>query len=394
MPTNEGRKKNFTVGIMRTRVEERTAPTFEGMVEEAVDALEEILAEDLDMHVTLFEFAGPHLSPQAGAYAPLDFLQMGLTEKLERNVDFLLVVTEVDVSSTTLSYVLALPSQLTNVGIISTKRLSPAFWGNPQSRERTTSRLVALMIHTLGHLLNLRHHSDPQNVMHDFANPEDLDAMTEITREQIERMKTNLPRESHERVADRGKFLFTLKRILIDWPSIWHAIRRANPLRLATMLPTMITTALSVDIVLFFTAEIWDVASTVELYQVGIFSLVSFLVATFVLYRAFTLRSIFDRQRTLSESTVVTQTATFLSLFLTVVIIYLGFFVLVYLGALTIFPRRLMATWPTVDPATRVIDHAKLSLFIATMSVLVGSLGGRAESQVLIRNVLFIDEET
>ena len=74
--------------------------------------------------------------PSAGTYAPLDFLQIGMNEKLERGIHFLLIVTEVDLSTTTFSYTLALPSQLTNVGIISTKRLNPTFWGDARRTTR------------------------------------------------------------------------------------------------------------------------------------------------------------------------------------------------------------------------------------------------------------------
>jgi hypothetical protein len=53
-----------------------------------------------------------------------------------------------------------------------------------------------------------------------------------------------------------------------------------------------------------------------------------------------------------------------------------------------------METWPTVDPAVRVIDHVKLSMFLAAVGILAGSLGGRADSQQLVRYVLFLNEET
>ena len=58
------------------------------------------------------------------------------------------------------------------------------------------------------------------------------------------------------------------------------------------------------------------------------------------------------------------------------------------------FPRKLMGTWPTVDPAVRTADHIKLSLFVASVATLAGSLGGRADSRDLVRGVLFVDEET
>lgn len=88
------------------------------------------------------------------------------------------------------------------------------------------------------------------------------------------------------------------------------------------------------------------------------------------------------------------RTATALSLVATMAVLYLGFFGLAYAGAVTIFPAKLMETWPTVDPAVRVLDHVKLGLFLAAMGVLTGSLGGRAEGKDLIRHVLFFSEET
>jgi hypothetical protein len=41
----------------------------------------------------------------------------------------------------------------------------------------------------------------------------------------------------------------------------------------------------------------------------------------------------------------------------------------------------------------RTLDHAKLSIFVAALGVLAGSLGGRADSRDLVRSVLFVDEE-
>lgn len=43
--------------------------------------------------------SGPHLTSDAGVYASLDFIEIGVAEKLERNLPFLLIVTEVDLSS-------------------------------------------------------------------------------------------------------------------------------------------------------------------------------------------------------------------------------------------------------------------------------------------------------
>jgi hypothetical protein len=300
----------------------------------------------------------------------------------------------VDLSATTFSYTLALPSQLTNVGIVSTKRLNPDFWGDREDAALTVQRLATLLLHTFGHLLNLPHARDPQNVMYNFAGVNDLSAMAYLTPAQRRRMRQTLPYEAHERTSRYGRWRFVLHTLVRDWRSITRAVVRANPFRLVTRLPTMITAALSVIIIVFFSSEIWDVGSTVELYQLALFSVVAVLTATAVLYRTFSFGGVLGRGRVLAESTIVTGAATGLSLLLTMLLLFMVFMGLTYLGTITIFPRKLMETWPTVDPAVRSLDHVKVSLFVAALGVLAGSLGGRADSKDLVRGVLFVDEET
>ena len=387
-------QQEFVVGVMTMEVEGKDSERFHRNVSRAVTSFEQALTGALGVRVELLSFEGPHLTPSAGAYSPLDFLQIGMTEKLERDAHFLLIVTEVDLAATTFSYTLALPSQLTNVGVVSTKRLHPAFWGDSEDEELLVQRLATLLLHTFGHLLNLSHAEDPQNVMYDFDGVDDLNAMRRLTDGQREQMRRALPSEAHEHTRREGRVSFVLRTLLGDWRSIVRAVARANPLRLVARLPTMITAALSVIIVVFFSAEVWDVASTVELYQLVLFSAVAVVTASAVLYRAVSFGGVLGRGRVLAESTIVTTVATVLSLLLTMVLLFAVFMGLTYLGTVSIFPRKLMETWPTVDPAVRTLDHIKVSLFVAALGVLAGSLGGRADSKDLVRGVLFIDEET
>ena len=391
---SEPANREYAVGVMTMDVEGKHSDRFARQVDAAVAAFEQALASETGLRVDLLRFDGPHLVPAAGAYAPLDFLRVGMTEKLERDIDFLLIVTEVDLSATTLSYALALPSQLTNIGVVSTKRLEPTFWGDEADDALAVRRLNHLLLHTLGHLLNLPHAQDPDNVMYEFRNVEDLDAMATLTPAQHERLRRALPREAFERTSRGGRWGFALATLRRNWRNVGHAVARANPLRLATRLPTLVTAALSVIIVLFFSPEMWDVASTVELYQLVLFSVMAVAVATFVLYRAFSFGALLRRGKVVAESSVVTGAATLTSLLLTVLFVFSAFAALAYLGIVTIFPRKLMETWPTVDPAVRTLDHVKLSLFVAALGTLAGSLGARADSRDLVRGVLFLDEET
>jgi predicted Zn-dependent protease len=386
------------VGVMRVAVEATDDARFEALVERAVERFRDAL-RDLSLRVDLHAFDGPHLTPRGGTYAPLDFLHLGITEKLERRVPFLLIVTDADLTASTLTYTVALPSQLTNVGLVSAKRLSPAFWGEEHDEEAMVDRLAALLVHTFGHLLNLGHHPDVENAMYDVERVEDLDRMAEMTAAQREQMARNLRREAHEAVSPPRPSAWIRTRLSLRWTfgnlgSIGAAVARANPLRLTTRLPTLLTAGLSVIIVLFFSAEGWDVASTIGPIQLTAYSLAAVFAATAVLYKAFSFGQVLNRDRLLAESTVVTTVATAVALFAAMVLVYAFFFALTFVGTVTVFPHRLMATWPTVDPADRTADHIRLSAFLAAIGVLAGSLGGRADSKDVVRTVLFLDEET
>ncbi len=154
----------------------------------------------------------------------------------------------------------------------------------------------------------------------------------------------------------------------------------------------MITAALSVIIVLLFAAETWDVAKTVSLLQIGIFSIISVGAALYLLYRAFALDAVMSRDRFLTETSVVTAAATLLSLLATLLVLYTGLAVLMYGAIVTVFPEPLMESWVSTGAADQAIDHIKLSLFLASMGVLAGSLGGRSDSREVVRSVLFADE--
>ena len=82
----------------------------------------------------------------------------------------------------------------------------------------------------------------------------------------------------------------------------------------------------------------WDVASTVELYQLILFSMIAVAAATAALYKAFAFGGVFGRRnRMLAESTVVTSAATILSLLLTMSLLFAIFMSFIYVGTVTIF---------------------------------------------------------
>lgn len=384
--------ERYQVGLMKTVVEEGPED-FDAIVDGALTRLQDLLPDALQLQLSIFQFQGPNLVPVGGAYSPLDFLQIGLRAKLERDIPFLLMITEVELSPGAEPYVIALPSQLTNVAIVSTKRLPPNFWGGEPDIEATKGRLASILAHMFGHLLNLPHDNDPQNVMYDFTEVEALDQMRQLRPEQVERLKHFLPIEAREKVAEEKRLRFALAQIVANLSVIARSVARVNPFQILWQLPTVLTAGFSVTIVLFFAPEIWDVASTLGLLAVSIFSIFAVVATTGALYRAFDLGPIRERTGGLSEATVVTTATAVTSVFLTMLFLYLILFLLVFLSAVTFFPATLKETWPTADPAVGVLEQLKLGMFVASMGVLTGSLGSGAGNQKLVRQVLFLDEE-
>ncbi len=385
------RQQDYFIGVMITPIQE-PSQEFRTVVDLSVRKVEELLAQHIPhLRIDLFEFIGPHLTPSRGGYNPLEFLQLGVVEKIERKPNFLLVITDVEISPQLTTYSIALPSPLTNVGVISMKRLNPAFWGNSVDTDITAQRLTGLMLHTIGHLLNLKPHDNVNNVMYPFEELQSLEQMRELTDDQTQALQRALPIEARDKTARPPARLLVVQWLWANNGSIWRTVIRSNPFRLALEMTTMIAAAISLMIVIFFSPEMWDVGSTVELYQFGLFSLAALVIATLVVYRAYPLRTVTTRTRRVSESLVVTNTATLLTLFLTMLVLYTVFWLLIYLGILLFFPRILMETWPTVDPAVRTLDHFKISTFIAGMGTLVGSLGGRVDNQDVMRKILFVD---
>lgn len=76
----------------------------------------------------------------------------------------------------------------------------------------------------------------------------------------------------------------------------------------------------------------------------------------------------------------------------------LGLFVMLGLLILAIelliFPPGLIAAWPSLeDPVVDWVDFVRLAVFVSTLGVISGALGGGLESRSLVQHfALFLDE--
>lgn len=384
----------YRVGIMRAKVGESDESTFVKIVTDAIQRFSNAVADQLpDLALETNSFSTPHLVPSGGTYNPLDFMQIGLAEKAERGLSFLIIVTDVDLSPSKMSYTLALPSRLTNIALVTTRRLNPEFWGRETDNALAADRLSKLLIHAFGHLLNLSHSANPENVMAKIEGVEALDGMVDFTKAQVDEIEKTLPVEAFERSTRSNKFSFAVSTIFRRLSSIVKAVIRANPLRLVTRMPTMLATAISVIALLLFGAEVWDYAAMASNGQVAGLTILSFAIGTFVLFRAFSFATVSARDGRVMESSIVTSAATIITLFLTLFVMFLGFAGLMLFFAETIFPRPLMESWTTVEDARSLDDHIRLATFLAGLGVLSGSLGGSADSRNVVRRVLFMSDE-
>lgn len=360
----------------------------------ATDHFTEVLQQGPALSIRSFTFEGPPLTPADEGYRALDFVQIGINEKTERKLAFLIIITEVEIAAASLSYLLALPSQLTNVAIISTRRLADRGSEEINDTALMADRLATLMLNCFGRLLNLPYQSIADNYMNKLTVPTELDAMDHFTARQFAQMIRNLPREANDRFSGKNKLSFILQQTAANVPRIVRGALRANPLRIATKLPTMIATALSVIILLIFGGETWDFAASVSAPQLTVFVVASFVMATFVLYRAFSFRLVDTRRGRTAESSVVTAGATYLALVLTLLVLFVFFGLLMYGVVVFVFPDPLMSTWTSDKDGATFGAHMRLVFFLAAVGVLSGSLGGSADSRSVVRNVLFAIDET
>jgi predicted Zn-dependent protease len=152
-------ERSIALGIMKLKVageqNDDDLKTLDDLTEAAMSKFNQVVGENLNIEVESFPFIGASLTPDENGYSALDFVQIGINEKTERKLAFVLIITDVEIAAASMSYLLALPSQLTNVAVISTRRLVDYGEDKLSQDKIRTERLTTLMLHCFGRLLNL-----------------------------------------------------------------------------------------------------------------------------------------------------------------------------------------------------------------------------------------------
>ena len=101
----------------------------------------------------------------------------GIIEKFELDIekDKAIIFTSVDLFIPIFTFVFGLAKLNGRVGIVSSHRLNPEFYGLPRDESLLNDRIIKETIHEFGHLLNLRHCSNYQCVMFSSNSADDLE---------------------------------------------------------------------------------------------------------------------------------------------------------------------------------------------------------------------------
>jgi hypothetical protein len=315
-----------------------------------------------------------------GAAPALALLEAAVRERVTEPFTFVIVVTGVDLDAKRQSFVEALPSAPLNVGIVSTSRLE-----RTRGSLSPEERLVQLVLHVLESLVGRRGTR--------AGTRAGLPAKLPLVGLEIDDLRAALAAEPADlRWPSRavGRSAGYLLRHLGD---VLRGVRRARPLEIAYELRTLGTIGLSLIMVMFFSAEVWDLGGAMTNAEAGLWLFVTAGLSTWFIFRRLALRRIWPAHEVVTGSVVLTSATAFIALGAATLLVGLGFAMLTMVGSYTIFPADLIESWSTVRAADDIPGRLRLAFFLAGMGVLAGSLALTPEDQRILRHILFIDDE-
>ena len=326
---------------------------------------------------------------------PVERLEQGYRERDAHAWDFALVVTPLDLHSHYGTQAMAVPSRALAVATISLARLAPEADLAPEQRAR---RLEPLVLHLFGDLNGLWHRDDPASPM----CPPSFASKLDVTRDfgESERLELQHALEEvadarlEETLSNRLPLTFYPRAVVHRLAEIASAILQARPWEFPIRLARLTGAGVSALLILLFTAEAWDLATTQAPATIATVAATTLLAATaFLLVRQ---KLLLRRgRRDLSEQAVVTNvSATFIVLFGMI-----STWVVLAAVALTIgmglVDAELLARWApeTVRSSLAWEPHLRMTGFVSSLGIAIGALGASFEREYYFRHVIYADEE-
>jgi hypothetical protein len=329
---------------------------------------------------------------------PSNFVDEAALRMVSGPYDAITAVTNVGLNSRRNRIEPGLASPVARVVAISTHRLRMTSRGEPLRRLNEPvvhTNAAALLLRLFGRVLGLP--SEASGAMEPFRfDPQ----RSEVARFSPAQMRTlahtalAMP-EREQSTRDRiGTAIFYSTTLLNHGREVLESLWRNRAPLLPLSLPRLSTAAVAPALILIFSAETWDVGLHMTDGVAAISGVISIVAAT--LYLVFSHNLFFPNKekRLLTEHLAVVNITILASIFLAVVGLFVMVGLLMLAIELLIFPPGLIAAWPSLeDPAVDFADFIRLAVFVSTLGVISGALGGGLESRSIIQHLaLFLDE--
>jgi hypothetical protein len=347
----------------------------------------------------------------SGNSEPAHWLLQVSDERDANHWDFGVAIVNLDLVGHYRPYAFAAVSRPLDVGVISTLRIDPDQAGveiAPDERvERIGDRLARLILLTIGHLCGLRADAQADNLMFRVESAGQLDRAYRLSEDQQESMRVHLEEVADVRLEERGnhrqraRWLFYLNAMWINRRDIAASILGARPWEFPLRLSRLTTAAASALAVLLMTAEAWDLGlaqSPLRLTGLGLGAL-----AFTSLYVAHRQQLFVRRSSKVSEQAVTAQVASLGIVALGMATLWLLLAIVSNVASVLLFDLSLITEWAgesdwqqLIDASSSVARYAlalRMSVFVASIGILIGALGASFETQEHFRHIVYVDEE-
>ncbi|MCA9154766.1 MAG: hypothetical protein KDA38_08260 [Planctomycetales bacterium] len=375
---------------------------------EAIELARREVLELLQHHLPFFDWRMPaEEQEELGAglrVESTELLERGVAERSARRWDFVLVLTAAELISHYQQHSVSAISRSLQGTVISTTRIDPAAKRSVTDRqerlERMTQRIVALVLHALGHWAGLDHaEDDSESYMRQIGSIEELDHLHEFTDVEWSLLERALHEIGDRRLEEEHGFrvnrplTFYVQAAWINRGDLFRAIWEAQPWQFPFRLSRLTTASVSTVLVLMMTAEAWDLGIQQPVWRVALLSIAAILGTTgYILVRQRLLVRFAPMY--LSEQIVMTNVATLCIVLVGMLTTYFGLVGLAMLLSCLLFPTSLVNGWAaSYENDVSRLAYLHFSSFAASLAILIGALGASFEQQYYFRHVTYVDEE-
>lgn len=353
--------------------------------------------------VNLQSVRRPELSGD-GRVEPSVLLQQAAEDRDARHWDFAFVVTSAELVGNYAPFCFAALSRPLDAAVFSLSLLDPqAIDEGADERvrvDRIARRLSRLMLHALAHLTGLPSSNQPNELLFHPARAEEIDQMELMDEEQQRRQKVALFEIADQRLEEQASAkpsytLFLMKAAWINKREIAEAVWGARPWEFPRRLSGLTIASVSTVVILFMTAEAWDLGLSQSFGAVSALIAISLVLTTF--YVVVRQQLLVRRGRRPSEQTVVTSVSTLAIVLTGMSVTWLALLMIGFCAGWLLFGPQLISEWAASSELqpdqVRTGTIFQMSCFCASLGLLIGALGASFESQNYFRHVIFVDEE-